>query len=299
MSSSCSTIVAIHAVRRLPIVCALCCAALNGRSICGQQPREQTPNQIVDGIGIEPKLGTKLPLDLEFVDADGRTVRLGELLGDRPVILHLVYYECPMLCKLSSDGLLRSLGTLSLDPGKDFSIVTVSFNPREGPELSARARELATRRLGSDKVDGAWHFLTGQAQATHALCDSVGFRYVFDEKTGQYGHASGVFVLTPDGTLSRFLTGIEYSPRDLRLALVEASAGKVGSAVDQVLLMCYMYDPTKGKYGLAIMTAIRLAGLMTVAALGTSIFVMLRRERRQRTAADAAHGEDLYQGSTS
>jgi protein SCO1/2 len=237
--------------------------------------------QVADRIRISPPLGAKLPLDLTFVDAAGQKARLGDSFGKRPVILHLVYYECPMLCKLSSDGLLSALSTLSLKPGEDFSIVTVSFDPREGPELSARAREVAIERAGRETVDQGWQFFTGDQQAIDELCEAVGFRYLFDEKTGQFAHASGVFILTPDGTLSRYLSGVQFSPRDLRLALVEASAGKVGSAADQVMLMCYMYDPITGKYGLAIMSSLRVAGVATVGALGIGIFVMLRRERRR------------------
>ncbi|HEX2473184.1 MAG TPA: SCO family protein [Lacipirellulaceae bacterium] len=237
--------------------------------------------QVAERIRISPPLGAKLPLDLSFIDAAGHTARLGDSLGKRPVILHLVYYECPMLCKLSSDGLLSALSTLSLKPGKDFSIVTVSFDPREGPELSARAREMAIERSGREAVDQGWQFFTGDQATIDKLCESVRFRYVYDEKTGQFAHASGVFILTPEGTLSSYLSGVQFSPRDLRLALVEASAGKVGSAVDQVMLMCYMYDPITGKYGLAIMSTLRAAGVATVGALGIGIFVMLRRERRR------------------
>jgi protein SCO1/2 len=238
-------------------------------------------SQVADRIKLSPPLGARLPLDLMFVDAFGSTARLGDSLGKRPVILHLVYYQCPMLCKLSSDGLLSALATLSLKQGEDFSIITVSFDPREGPELSARAREMAIERAGREAVDKGWHFFTGDDRTIDALCKAVGFRYLFDEKTGQFAHASGVFVLTPDGTLSRYLSGVQFSPRDLRLALVEASAGKVGSAADQAMLMCYMYDPITGKYGLAIMSTVRAAGVATVGALGVGIFVMLRRERRK------------------
>ena len=245
---------------------------------------EDTPIGVVaDQVRMTPNLGAKVPLELTFVDAKGRTVRLADSFTNRPVILHLVYYECPMLCKLSSDGLLRGLATLSLKPGEDFSIVTLSFDPREGPELSARAREMAIERRGRKAVEGGWQFLTGEETAIGQLCDAVGFRYKLNEKTGQYAHASGVFVLTADGRLSRYLSGVEFSPRDLRLAVVEASAGKVGTAADQVLLMCYMYDPTTGKYGLAIISAIRAAGVVTVCGLGLSIYVMLRRERQRRS----------------
>jgi protein SCO1/2 len=169
---------------------------------------------------------------------------------------------------------------LSLKAGNDFSIITVSFDPRESPDLSARARQVAMERVGHEVVEKGWQFLTGEQPEIDKLCNSVGFRYVLDEKTGQFAHASGVFVVTPDGTLSRYLSGVEFSPRDLRLAIIEASAGKVGSAADQVMLMCYMYDPMTGKYGFAVMSAVRAAGVATVGAMALGIFLMLRRERR-------------------
>jgi protein SCO1/2 len=263
------------------LAAAVVCGAIVLATACRAQ---DTPiGAVADQVRMTPNLGAKVPLELTFVDAEGRTVRLADSFTNRPVILHLVYYECPMLCKLSSDGLLRGLATLSLEPGEDFSIVTLSFDPREGPELSARAREMAIERRGRETVEGGWQFLTGEETAIGQLCDAVGFRYKLDEKTGQYAHASGVFVLTADGRLSRYLSGVEFSPRDLRLAVVEASAGKVGSAADQVLLMCYMYDPTTGKYGLAIISAIRAAGVATVCGLGLSIYAMLRRERQRRS----------------
>ncbi len=236
---------------------------------------------VIQQVGITPKFGQQLPLDVEFVDADGKAIRLGRCFAGRPVILHLVYYECPMLCKLSSDGLLSSLSTLSLKPGEDFMIVTLSFDPREGPGLSTRARELAITRCGADAVEKGWRFLTGDQPDIAAVTNAVGFRYVYDENTKQYAHASGIFVLAPDGTVSRYLGGINYSPRDLRFAIVEASNGKVGTVADQVLMLCYMYDPTVGKYGLAIMTVIRAAGVLTVVVLAASIVMMVRRERRR------------------
>jgi protein SCO1/2 len=188
-----------------------------------------------------------------------------------------------MLCKLSADGLFRTLSTLSLKPGEDFSIVTLSFDPRETPELSARARKLAIERCGAEAVERGWHFLTGNEPEIAAVTEAVGFRYAFDKKTKQYAHAAGLFVLTPEGNISRYLSGIEYSPRDMRLALAEASGGKVGTAADQVLLLCYMYDPTTGRYGLAIMTLLRAAGLATVGIMATGIVVLFRRERRNNS----------------
>jgi protein SCO1/2 len=280
--------------RRLWCAAFALCGAMLAAAASGQgllQPSVQFPDQI----GITPRLGNRVPLELEFTDADGRTSRLGDGLGSRPVILHLVYYQCPMLCKLSSDGLLRALDTLSLKPGQDFSIVTVSFDPREGPELSAGARQVAIERYGREAVEQGWRFLTGDEAAIAALCESVGFRYKYDEELGQFAHASGIFVLTPDGTLSRFLSGVEFSPRDLRLALVDASAGNIGTATDQVLLMCYMYDPITGKYGLAIITLIRIAGIVTVIVMAAGICMMLRRERQ--TAATGAQDPFLAQSS--
>jgi protein SCO1/2 len=229
-------------------------------------------------------LGNTVPLDLQFTDHAGSPVRLGDFFHKRPVVLHLVYYQCPMLCRLSSDGLFRVVPSLPLEMGDDYSIVTVSFDAREGSDLSARARRAAAERCGNEAVERGWFFLTGEQNAIDALCRSVGFRYKFDEKTNQFAHAAGVFVLNADGTVSRFLSGVDFPPRDLRLSIVEASAGKVGAAADQVLLMCYMYDPTTGRYGFAVMTAIRTGGVLTVLALATSITVMLRRERRRSRA---------------
>jgi protein SCO1 len=263
---------------------AICLALALSLALATSARGEATLNplaQLNEQVGIRPVLGTQVPLDATFVDADGDTVRLGDVLADRPLILHLVYYECPMLCKLSSDGVMRGVEMITLAPGKDFSVVTLSFDPREGPELSARAREMAIDRVGREAVDGGWQFLTGDEAQIKRVCESVGFHYAWDDKTMQYAHAAGVFVLTPQGKLSRFLSGVEFSPRDLRLSLVEASEGRIGTAADQVLLMCYMYDPTTGKYGLAIITAIRVAGVATVVAMAASILIMLHRERRR------------------
>ncbi len=265
-------------VRATPIAIALLMAL--GASGARSQVVTNSGGPVTKQVGITPKLGEQLPLDAQFVDSSGRTVRLADCFDGRPVILHLVYYECPMLCKLSADGLLSTVSTLSLVPGEDYSIVTLSFDPREGPELSVRARDMAIERCGAEAVENGWRFLTGSERQIAAVTEAVGFRYMLDEKTGQYAHTAGVFVLTPEGIVSRYLTGIEYSPRDLRLAVVEASGGKVGTAGDQVLLLCYMYNPATGRYGLAIMTALRVAGLATVGGIAAGIVVMVRRERR-------------------
>lgn len=248
----------------------------------GPSIRSESAGEVIQQAGIKPRFGEMVPLDAVFVDADGKEVRLGDCFDGRPTILHLVYYECPMLCKLSSDGLLSSLGTLSLQPGKDFNIVTLSFDPREGSEVSARAREMAAVRCGEEAVNKGWRFLTGDVDSIQSVTNAVGFYYVYDENTKQYAHAAGIFVLTPEGKVSRYLGGINFAPRDLKYALVEASDGNVGTALDQVLMLCYMYDPTVGRYGFAIMTIIRVAGVATVIALATFIIVMIRRDRRRQ-----------------
>ena len=221
----------------------------------GQPLRSAIP--LVDQVGIHAPLGAKIPLKLDFVDADGRRVQLSDYFGHHPLILHLVYHQCPMLCKVSGRGLMTALDSLSLKPGNDFSILTVSFDPRDGPEQSAAARRMMRDHSGRDSLEHGWHFLTGDQPTITKLCEAVGFQYKYDESTGQFAHATGVFVLTADGTLSRFLSGVDLSPRDLRLAIVEASDGRVGTASDQVLLLCYCYDPSTGKYGLAIMGMLR------------------------------------------
>jgi protein SCO1/2 len=231
-------------------------------------------------IGFDQHLDRPVPLDVAFRDEAGAPVRLGDYFGRRPVVLVFAYYDCPMLCTLVVNGLSSALGVLSLDPGKDFEIVTVSFNPRDTP-ATARAKKAAyLERYKRAGADGGWHFLTGDQPAIDRLTKAAGFRYVWDEPTKQYAHPSGVMVLTPDGRLARYLFGIEYSPRDLRFAIVEASAGNIGSPADALLLYCYHYDPMTGRYGLVVMRALRLAGAATVLALGAFIIVMVRRERR-------------------
>jgi protein SCO1/2 len=243
-------------------------------------------------IGFDQNLGQKVPLDTRFVDEHGRSVLLGEYFGTRPVVMLFAYYDCPMLCTQVINGLASALGVLSLEPGKDFEIVTVSFDPRDTP-ASARAKKAGyIERYKRPGAAAAWHFLTGDQPSIDRLTHAAGFRYVWDEPTKQFAHPTGVVVLTPDGRLARYLFGIEYGPRDLRLALVEASAGAVGSPVDSLLLYCYHYDPMTGRYGLVIMRAIRVAGAVTVFALGTFVFMMSRREkyRAPHAAARTAPG---------
>jgi protein SCO1 len=231
-------------------------------------------------IGFDQNLDQRVPLDTSFTDESGRAVRIGDYFGRRPVVLVFAYYDCPMLCTLVVNGLGSALGVISLTPGRDFEIVVVSFDPRDRP-ASAAAKKAAfvERYKRAGATDGA-HFLTGHRASIDRLTKAAGFRYVWDEATKQFAHPSGVIVLTPDGRLARYLFGIEYGPRDLRLGIVEASEGRVGNPADALLLYCYHYDPMTGRYGLVIMRALRLAGIATVLALGVFIVVMVRREKR-------------------
>jgi protein SCO1/2 len=240
--------------------------------------------KILREIGFDQNLGRSVPLDIPFVDEQGRAVRFGDYFdagGTRPVVLALVYFDCPMLCTTVLNSLTSSLKLLSLDPGKDFDIVVVSFDPREKPALAAAKKATYLARYKRPGTEAGWHFLTGAQPSIDRLTKAVGFRYVWDEGLKQFAHPTGITVLTPQGRLSRYLFGVEYGPRDLRFAIVDASAGKVGNPVDQVLLYCYHYDPETGRYGLVIMRMIRLAGAATVLALAAFIVVMVRRERHQ------------------
>ena len=231
-------------------------------------------------IGFDQKIDETLPLDVEFRDEQGRQVRLGEYFGRRPVVLAFVYYDCPMLCTQVLSSMTSTFGVLALDPGKDFEIVVVSFDPRETPALAAEKKALYLDRFGRPGTEHGWHFLTGDEASVKRLTGAAGFRYAWDQQTGQFAHPAGVIVTTPDGRLARYLFGLEYGPRDLRFALVEASEGRVGTAVDSLLLYCYHYDPMTGRYGLVVMRALRVAGAATVLLLGAFIAVMVRRERR-------------------
>jgi protein SCO1/2 len=242
-------------------------------------------------IGIVQHLNQQVPLDLTFRDDTGKKVQLADLMNNgRPVILSLVYYECPMLCTQVLNGLLRSMRVMSFDVGTEFDVITVSIDPGE---TSALARAKKNEYVGRYRREGAaagWHFLTGEADQIERLAETVGFRYEYDEETDMYVHASGVMLLTPEGRLARYFYGIEYSPKDMRLGLVEASENRIGSPVDQVLLLCFQYDPTTGKYGLVIMNSIRLAGGATVVLLVLLIVGMIRRDRRLQASGLQASG---------
>jgi protein SCO1/2 len=232
-------------------------------------------------VSFEQHLGEPVNLDLQFKDENGQDIQLGDYFHeDRPVVLALVYYECPMLCTMVLNGVVRSLRPLSLSPSKDFEVVIVSFNPKEGPELAKKKREGYLKSYDRPGTEAGWHFLTGQPAAIDSLTSECGFHYVYDEATGQYAHATGIMVLTPKGVLSRYLYGIDYAPKDLRLSLAEASDGKVGGLVAQALLLCFKYNPSTGKYGATIMFFIRLAGVLTILVIVGFIFWSRRRDRR-------------------
>jgi protein SCO1/2 len=233
------------------------------------------------GVGFDQNLGAPVPLDLDFRDESGAEVILGDYFGERPVILTLVYYECPMLCTLVLNGLVQSLRAVPFDVGKDFEIVTVSFDPTETPALARRSKETYVTSFGRPEAEAGWHFLTGSESAIEALTAAVGFRYTYDPELKQFAHASGIMILTPDGRLARYFFGVEYAPKDVRLGLVEASEGKIGNLIDQVLLFCFHYDPEEGKYGAAAMNGIRAGGVVTLAAIGLYLLRSIRRDRRR------------------
>jgi len=235
----------------------------------------------LQGVGIDQKLDQQVPLNLNFVDEAGRTVPLSSFFHSRkPVILALVYYRCPMLCTQILTGLESGLKAVSFDPGKDFEVVAVSFDPKDTSELAAAKKQTYLKRYARPNTANGWHFLTGDEANIKALTDAVGFHYKYDPATDQFAHASGIMVLTPDGRLSKYFYGVEYAPRDIRLGLVEASQSKIGTPVDQLLLFCYHYDPSTGKYGALVMRMVRVAGAGFMVVLGGFLFFALRREKR-------------------
>ena len=241
-------------------------------------PASATP-LLLQGVGIDQNLNAQVPLDLTFKDETGQTVRLGQYFRDKPVVLALVYYECPGLCDLILNGLSHAMQQISLNVGTDYQVVTVSFNPKETWQLADAKKLNYLEKYNRPGAKEGWHFLTGQQAQIKILADTVGFHYKYDEQSQQYVHASAIYVLTPDGKISKYFYGIDYNPRDFRLGLVEASADKIGTVADQVLLFCCQYDPTTGKYGLAISRVIQVLGTATVLLLGGFVFIMLRRER--------------------
>ena len=242
---------------------------------------------ILAKVGIDQKLDAQIPLDAVFRDEAGRQVKLSEYFGQRPVILPLVYYECPMLCTQVLNGAVAAFKVLNFTVGEDYDVVTVSFNPKETAAMAAAKKETYLAKYGRPQAAKGWHFLTGEQPAITALAGAVGFRYTFDQSTLQYVHSSAIMVLTPQGRVSKYFYGIDYPPKDIRLGLIEASNGKIGTPVDQLLLYCYHYDPHSGKYSMIVMNVLRLAGVATVALILGFIGLMWIRDRRKLKNAAA------------
>ena len=234
---------------------------------------------VIEGVKIEQNLNGQVPMESVFKDETGQTVRLGQYFGQKPVVLALVYYDCPGLCDLVLNGLLDAMKQTPLKLGADYQVVTVSFNPEETWQLAASKKANYIEKLHNKDGQEGWHFLTGTADSILPLANAVGFHYRYDPATKLYAHASGIMVLTPEGKVARYFYGIQYQPRDLRLGLVEAARNKIGSPVDEMLLLCYHYDPAKGKYGLAITNVLRVFASATLLGLLAFVFVMVRRDR--------------------
>jgi protein SCO1/2 len=250
-------------------------------------PADRRP-EILRNIGIEQRLGTQLPAGTTFRDENGARVTLQNYFFKKPSILVFSYFNCPMLCPLVLDGLVRSVKPLSLEVGRDFDVIVVSIDERDGSE-GARAKKAETvGRYGRSGSAAGWHFLTGDKEAVETTARSAGFSYAFDQASDQFVHASGIFILTPAGKIARVLYGVDYPPKEVRFALIEASNGEIGTVIDQVLLYCYHYDPATGKYGLIIMNSLRLAGSATVLVLvGTIAFWLWRERRAPRVGAES------------
>ena len=273
-----------HFTRAIPLMLLACGAILQAQIYAPPQPTQLSSSPLLKKVGITQKMGAQVPLDLEFNDESGQLVKLRQYFG-KPVILALVYYQCPSLCNMVLNGLVRSVKSLTLNAGEDYDVVAVSFDPRETSEMARAKKETYLKEYNRPGAEKGWHFLTGDEAASKALADSVGFRFVYDTMTNQYAHGSGIILLTPEGRTTRYFFGIDYPVRDVRLGLVEASNDRIGSAVDQVELYCFHYDPATGKYGLVIMNVLRLGGLLTLGALAAFMIVMFRRDFRNRHPA--------------
>jgi len=282
------------------VVAAACCAALGcvllggplsvraGAQVSSYGDKQEGANvgdqlpTVLQKVGVTQRLNQQLPLDAEFVDDTGKTVRLGDYFGKSPAILSLVYYNCPMLCSEEMDGLTSALEMVKLTPGKDFEIVLISIDPSETPEMAAKKKAYYLKRYGRPETAGGWHYLTGKQPAIDAVSGAVGFGYVRipgpDGKLDQFAHASAIEVVTTEGRMAQYYLGVEYSPKDLMLGLIEASGNKIGSPVANILTYCYHYDPQTNKHSLRVVRVVQLGGMVTVASLGSFIFAMFRRD---------------------
>jgi protein SCO1/2 len=265
---------------RVALLVGLCTWLLAGGAIAQAAPDMEILPPPPKDVGFDQHIGQDAPLDSVFQDETGKAVRLGAFFAERPVVLQLAYDTCPMLCSLSAQGLVSSLKAINLSAGVDFDVVTLSFDPRDTPERSLAKKSTALARYDRPHAKEGWHFLTGDEEQIKRVTSAVGFRYVWDAAAEQYAHPAGIVILTPQGKIARYLFGIEYAPKDVRLSLVEASKGNVGTIVDQLLLLCYHYDPKAGKYGAVAIGAMRSGGALTVLVLGGFVFAMVRRDRK-------------------
>ena len=245
---------------------------------------------ILSKVGITQNLNAQIPAALVFRDETGKPVRIGDFFGKKPIVLSLVYFDCPALCTEVLNGELRTMKAISLDLGKDFEALTISFEPKDTPALARAKRDVYIGQYGRPEAADHWHFLTGEQQSIDALTNVAGFQYAYDSSIRQYAHAAAILVLTPDGRIDRYFYGVQYAARDVRLGLVEASQGKIGTLTDHALLYCYQYDPMTGKYGVMVMNVLRAAGGLTVLVLGFFMAMMFLRERRRTSGIPAEPG---------
>ncbi len=281
-----------------------CCAAVLAASWCAQAQVVNAPFDPLSfnppdpaarfsSIGIEQRLEAQVRMNLAFMDEEGNQIQLGDYLGDRPAILALVYYECPMLCNLVLDGVEAVIDAMKLEVGEDYDVITVSIDPGETPELAAQKKANHLARLGREGAERGWHFLTGDEVGIDILASTVGFNYAYDPASDQYAHAAGIMVLTPLGQVARYYYGIEYIPRDVEFGLVEASEGRIGGIVDQLLLLCFAYDPSTGKYGLLIFRTIQFVSTLMIlgfVAMYTIFYLRSRKTRKNAGLADTTQG---------
>jgi protein SCO1/2 len=276
---------------RSGIAAAMCCALLcasaraqvssYGDKVAGENSGDQLPT-VLQKVGVEQHLNRQLPLDAQFVDDTGKTVRLGDYFGTHPAILSLVYYNCPMLCSEEMDGLASALEMVKMNPGKDFEVIIISIDPSETPEMAAKKKAFYVKRYGRPETANGWHFLTGQQPAIDAAVKATGFGYVRvpgpDGKLDQFAHASSIELVTTDGHIAQYYLGVEYSPKDIMLGLIDASGNKIGSPVANILTYCYHYDPQTNKHSLIVARVVQMGGMVTVVSLGSFMFIMFRRD---------------------
>jgi protein SCO1 len=241
-------------------------------------------------VGFDPQLNAQIPLDLAFTDEMGNPVQLRQYFGKKPVVLAFVYFTCPMLCNQVEQALVGTLKMISFNPGTDYDVVFISFDPSDKPDEALRKKHEAMSRFARPETEAGWHFLTGAPEAIDAAAKAADFRYSYDAKSKLFGHASGILLLTPDGRISRYFFGVEYPPSNVRLGLVDASAGKIGTPVDHLLLFCYQYDPTKARYSATVLTVIRMGGVVTLFCMAIGFVIFRRREHRPDASGSSSAG---------